>query len=174
MNETRKLTIKEIFLMGIFATLFMDVGYLFIVYVVKIIQPSMMPYHLGRWILYMFQGIFVHDDIRLVNPIFIEKPVTPLMHYMIGIFLAAVFFWMRKNVKLFPKSIYMGIIFGWITVILPWFIMYPALGFGFLGLDCPQNTNYIFLSFFNHTLYGLGITLWLGLIRKVVIKDIQK
>jgi hypothetical protein len=49
--------------------------------------------------------------------------------------------------------------------------MYPALGFGFFSLDCPENTNYILFSVLNHSFYGLGITLWLGWVRKFIIKD---
>jgi hypothetical protein len=171
MNEEKNgIRIKEIVFMGIFSTIVMDLGYLFIT-LTKIVEPSMQSYHIGRWLLNMFQGTFMHIDIRAVEAIFIEKPVSLIAHYLTGIILVGVFLWLRKNYKIFSKSIFMGMVFSWMTLVIPWFIMYPALGFGFLGLDCPENTNYILFSILNHSFYGLGITLWLGWVRKFIIKD---
>ena len=168
-EEISKFMMKEIVLMGIFSTIIMELGYVFIK-LTKIVEPSMQPYHIGRWLLNMMQGTFVHADIRAVEAIAIEKPVALIAHYMAGIILVGVFLWLRENYKVFSSSIFMGLIFSWITLVLPWFIMYPSLGFGFLGLDCPENTNYILFSFLNHSFYGLGITLWLAWARKFIFK----
>ncbi len=119
----------------------------------------------------MFRGIFIHTDIRAAEAIGIEKPVSLVAHYLTGIILVSVFLWLRKNIKVFSGSAFMGMVFGWITVILPWFVMYPALGFGFLGLECPENTNYILFGVLNHSFFGLGMTLWLGWVRKFIMKD---
>jgi len=64
----------------------------------------------------------------------------------------------------------MGLVFGWITVILPWLILYPCIGFGFMGLDTPEGADNIVYSIICHSFFGLGITLWLRFIRKFVIK----
>jgi len=164
-NTENEIRIKEIVFMGIFSTVVMDFGYLFTT-LTKIVEPSMQSYHIGRWLLNMLQGTFIHNDIRAIEAIVIEKPVSLIAHYLTGIILAGVFLMLRKKYKIFSSSILMGMVFGWITLVIPWFIMYPALGFGFLGLDCPENTNYILFSVLNHSFYGLGITLWLGWVGK--------
>ncbi len=51
--------------MGVFSTLVMDIGE----ETVKALFPmqeSMKPQYLGRWILNMFDGVFIHDSIQCV------------------------------------------------------------------------------------------------------------
>ena len=167
-----KITIKEVVLMGIFSTIIMDLGFVFLK-VTQIVKGSIEPQFLGRWILNMFNGEFIQENIRIATEMNIEKPVSLLTHYLTGIALVAVFLWLRENIKAFPSSIYMGLVFGWITLILPWFIFYPCIGFGVMGLDTPEGSNNIVYSIIYHSFFGLGITLWLGFVRKFVIKDKQ-
>jgi hypothetical protein len=169
-NEKNIITIKEIIFMGIFSTIIMDLGFVF-PKVTKIVIGSMEAQFLGRWVLNMFNGEFIHENIRIAAEMSLEKPVSLLIHYLTGIALVAVFLLLRRKVKSFPDSIHMGLVFGWITTVLPWFIMYPCLGFGFMGLDTPEGTNNIVYSIIYHSFLGLGITLWLGFVRKFVIKD---
>jgi hypothetical protein len=161
---------KEVVLMGIFSTIIMDLGFVFLK-VTQIVKGSMEPQFLGRWILNMFNGQFVQENIQMATQMSIEKPVSILTHYLTGTVLVAVFLLMKEKIKAFPGSIYMGIVFGWITLILPWFFFYPCIGFGFMGLDTPEGSNNIVYSIIYHSFFGLGVTLWLGFIRKFVIKD---
>ncbi|MBC8440098.1 MAG: hypothetical protein H8D87_10465 [Deltaproteobacteria bacterium] len=55
---------KEIVFMGIFSTLIMDIGFVFLK-VTNIVKGSMEPQFLGRWILNMFNGQFVQENIRM-------------------------------------------------------------------------------------------------------------
>lgn len=96
-----------------------------------------------------------------------EKPVSLVVHYLTGIVLLGMFIWVR-NAKLIPDSKYMGIIYGWITVILPWFFFYPCIGF--MGLETPEGVNNIIYSIIYHSFFGLGITLWFGYIRIILLK----
>lgn len=170
MKEEGKIRFKEIILMGIFSTIIMDIGYV-LIKVTGIVDPSMETFHLGRWLLHMLQGTFVHTDIRAAEALMLEKPVSLMSHYQAGIILGAVFLKLRKRFSLFSSSKLMGLVFGWITIVLPWLVMYPAMGFGILGLDCPENTNYVLFSILNHSAYGLGITLWLVWLRDRFIKE---
>jgi len=169
MTKINGLTIKEIVFSGIFSTIIMDIGYV-LIKVTEIVKGSMEPQFLGRWILHIFTGEFIQENIRIVAEMNFEKPVSIIVHYLTGIILLGIFLQIRK-VKIMPQSKYMGLVFGLITVVLPWFIFYPSIGFGFMGLDTPEGSNNIVYSILYHSFFGLGITLWLGFVRKFVIKN---
>ena len=170
MKKRDGMKIKEIVFMGIFSTIIMDIGFVFLK-VTKIVKGSMEPQFLGRWILNMFNGEFIQENIRIATQMNLEKPVSIITHYLTGIFLVGIFLLLRIKTKIFPGSIHMGLVFGWVTLLLPWFFFYPCIGFGFLGLDTPEGSNNIVYSIIYHSFFGLGITLWLGFVRKFVIKD---
>jgi hypothetical protein len=163
---------KEVILMGIFSTIIMDIGFVFLK-ITKIVKGSMEPQFLGRWILNMFNGEFIQENIRIATQMKLEKPVSIIIHYLTGIFLVGIFLLLRKKIKIFPGSIYMGLVFGWITLLIPWLFFYPCIGFGFFGLDTPEGSNNIVYSIIYHSFFGLGITLWLGFVRKFVLKNKQ-
>jgi hypothetical protein len=48
-------TVKEFLLVGVFSTIIMDIGFVFLK-VTQIVKGSMDPQFLGRWILGMFNG----------------------------------------------------------------------------------------------------------------------
>ena len=54
---------KEIIYSGIFSTIIMDLGYIFL-RVTKIVEGSMEPQFLGRWILNMFRGEFIQHNVQ--------------------------------------------------------------------------------------------------------------
>jgi Protein of unknown function (DUF2938) len=171
-SEKRGIRFKEIVLMGIFSTIVMDIGE----ETVKALHPikeSMAPQYLGRWILNMFSGVFTHDNIQTANHFQFEIPVALSFHYFTGIFLVGIFLWLRNSIKIFPSSMYMGLVYGWVTILLPWLIMFPVLGFGFFGLGAHNGINNMIASILAHSLFGLGMTLWLGWIRKFIMTDRQ-
>ncbi len=55
--------ISEMILMGVVATLFMDFFAKFLGEL-KVINQHIRPEAVGRWILYMFRGKFIHEDIN--------------------------------------------------------------------------------------------------------------
>jgi hypothetical protein len=50
--------------------------------------------------------------------------------------------------------------FGLSTNVLPWLLMFPAMGYGFFGVHGPEGTRLFVSSLINHACYGIG--LWLG------------
>jgi len=169
-TEKSGLKIREIVFMGVFSTLVMDIGE----EAVKALYPikeSMKPQYLGRWILNMSDGVFIHDNIQTATQFSFEIPVAISVHYFTGIFLVGIFLWLRNNIKNFPSSMVMGLVYGWLTILVPWLIMFPALGFGFFGLGAHNGINNIIASIIAHSFYGLGMTLWLGWVRRFIMKD---
>ena len=150
----------EIILVGIFATYFMDfVGGLLVKR--KFMQPVIKPEAVGRWFLYMFKGKFIHKDINKSPALKNEKLWSVVFHYMIGIVLAGIYLLLEFKEPTIRDQIWMPLIFGIATTVLPWFWMFPSIGLGFLASKSPNKLSIIKTSLVNHTNFGLGLLIWI-------------
>jgi hypothetical protein len=157
--------VVEAVLMGIVATLFMDLLAPRLARM-KIIRPLIRPEAVGRWILYMLRGTFVHRDINQTPSLNQEKPAALLSHYLIGIALAGVYLYLEVQAPAIRHQPWMPVLFGVATVVLPWFWLYPSMGLGFLASKAPEKSPYIVTSLVNHTNFGLGMMIWVLLFRR--------
>jgi hypothetical protein len=158
----------EMILMGVLATLFMDMLAV-ILAESKIIHQLIKPEAVGRWTLYMLRGKFVHEDINKTPALNYEKSATLLSHYLIGIALAGIYLLLELKVPTIRDQLWMPLIFGLATVLLPWLWLYPSLGLGFLASKAPRKSPYIVTSLVNHTNFGLGLTIWVLFFRRFLM-----
>jgi hypothetical protein len=160
--------IVEMILMGIWATLVMDI--LAIVFSkLKIIHPKIGPEIVGRWTLYMFRGKFIHRDINHTPAWGNEKMAALISHYLIGIILAGVYLFLEMKAPILRDNVWMALVFGIGTVILPFFWLYPSIGIGFAASKMSPRSPYITTSLVNHTDFGLGMLTWLVLFRRLFV-----
>lgn len=114
----------------------------------------------GRWILYMPEGIFRHASIGASPTKRGECAMGWIAHYSIGITLAGVFVaiagdgW-RQHPTLLPALLY-----GLVTVAAPFFVMQPAFGLGFAASKTPKPGQARLRSLMNHAAFGLGLYLF--------------
>ena len=149
----------EMILMGIFATYFMDFVAGFLVKM-KLIHPFIETEAVGRWFLSMFKGKFIHKDIHKTPAINNEKLWCFLSHYLIGIVLAGIYLFLELKVQAIRDQMWMSLIFGITTVLLPWVWMLPSMGLGFLASKSPNKSRIIRTNLVNHTNFGLGLFIW--------------
>ena len=152
--------IIEMILMGIFATYFMDFLAGFLVKR-KLIHSFIEPEAIGRWFLSMFKGKFIHKDIHKTPALNNEKLWCFLSHYLIGIVLAGIYLFLELKVQAIRDQMWMSLIFGIATVLLPWVWMLPSMGLGFLASKSPNKSRIIRTNLVNHTNFGLGLFIWL-------------
>ena len=150
----------EIILMGIFATYFIDLIGGFLVKR-KFIHSFIEPEAVGRWFLYMFKGKFTHKDINKTPPLNNEKLWSVVSHYLIGIVLAGIYLFLELKEPIIRDQLWMPLVFGIATVILPWFWLLPSIGFGFLASKSPDKLSIIKTNLVNHTNFGLGLFIWI-------------
>ena len=124
------INIVEMILIGIVATLIMDI-FSIIFAKLRIIQPKIRPQIVDQWALYMFRGKFIHNDINKTPTLNNEKLAAFISHYMIGIILAGIYLFMESKETIIRDQWWMALIFGLITVLLPWLWLYPSIGIGF-------------------------------------------
>jgi hypothetical protein len=152
--------IIEMILMGGFATYFMD----FLAGILvkrKLIHSFIKPEAVGRWFLYMFKGKFIHKDINKAPTLNDERLWSFVSHYLIGIVLAGIYLILELQVPIIRDQIWMTLIFGITTVILPWFWLFPSTGLGFVASKSPNKSLIIRTSLVNHTNFGFGLFIWI-------------
>ena len=145
-------------LLGIIATVTMDV---LSVAAIKLRLIAPLPPHLiGRWFASVARGQVLHGDIAQVSPIQHEMAVAVPVHYAIGVTLALTYLLACSTLGLSPRSPVTALVFALCTNLLPWLLMFPAMGYGWFGTHGPPGTRLFFSSLVTHCFYGLG--LWLG------------
>jgi len=122
------------------------------------------PDLIGRWIGYLLQGKFRHMDILQTPPLRGEVVLGLVAHYLIGIVLTLVYLGLLVVVQATPTAL-SAILYGTATTVFPWFLMFPSQGMGWLGLDAPGDAHLARVSLFNHIIFGLGIALWMAVLR---------
>ncbi len=111
----------------------------------------------GRWMGHLRRGQFAHASIAKAEPIPAELAWGWLTHYVVGIAYAGVlvgisgFAWARQP-TLFP-----ALAFGAATVVVPLFVMQPAMGAGFAASRTPTPLKNCLRSLANHTVFGSGL-----------------
>ena len=124
------------------------------------------PDLIGRWIGYLLQGKFRHTDILQTPPLRGELLLGLAAHYSIGIGLTLVYLGLLAVVHATPTA-FTAILYGMATTVFPWFLMFPSQGMGWLGLDAPGDVHLVRASLFNHIVFGLGIALWMAVLRPI-------
>jgi hypothetical protein len=124
------------------------------------------PDLIGRWVGYLFQGKFKHTDILQTPPLRGELLLGFAAHYLIGIALTLVYVGLLIVAYTKPTAL-SAILYGAATTVLPWFLMFPSQGMGWLGRDAPGDVHLARASLFNHIVFGLGIALWMAVLRPI-------
>jgi hypothetical protein len=124
------------------------------------------PDLIGRWIGYLLRGKFRHTDILQTPPLRGELVLGLAAHYSIGIVLTLGYLGLLVVAQAKPTAL-SAILYGTATTVLPWFLMFPSQGMGWLGWDAPGDTHLARASLFNHIIFGLGIALWVAVMRPI-------
>jgi hypothetical protein len=145
-------------IIGLGATLTFDLWALFLKHAFKITPSNICL--VGRWLRYMPEGIFKHSNIVSAPQKSAECMVGWIAHYMIGITFAIAFVALVGNNWLQRPTLIPAIVFGVVTVLAPFFIMQPLLGFGFAASKITNPTQARLRSLMNHMAFGIGLYLF--------------
>ena len=140
---------------GVGATMTFDLWGLFLKHVFK--TPPSNFCLVGRWILYMPEGIFRHANIGSVPPKNAECIVGWIAHYMIGIAFATAFIAFVGIRWIEHPTLIPALVFGLITVSAPLFIMQPLFGLGFAASKTVNLMQVRIRSLMNHIVFGFGL-----------------
>jgi len=140
---------------GIGATLFMDLWNLFLKRAFSI--ASLNYCLLGRWLRHMPGGTFTHASITAAPRQPFECAVGWIAHYSIGVVFALVFVALASGDWLGRPTLPLALLYGICTVVFPFFILQPSLGFGVAGSRTPKPAQARLKSLVTHTVFGIGL-----------------
>ena len=111
----------------------------------------------GRWfVLVVSERQIYNPTIDQVAPIKNELMIGWIVHYSVAI-LYSIFFYILLEYGICTASLINGIIFGLISVVVPWFFFMPVLGKGFLGMKTPSPLMACSLAVGSHIAIGASI-----------------
>jgi hypothetical protein len=140
---------------GIGATLVMDSWSLCQKLILKI--PPLNYALVGRWILWLPKGKFRHHTILSTLQIRGENLTGWVFHYLTGILFAVIPLLLYGKGWLHEPSLFMGVLTGLLTLIAPFLVLQPALGFGIAASRTPRPWLARLLSLITHLAYGIGL-----------------
>jgi hypothetical protein len=140
---------------GIGATLLMDLWNLFLNRAFHI--PSLNYCLLGRWIRHMPAGTFRHANIGMAPQKSLECAVGWIAHYTIGVVFALVFVVGVTDDWLARPAVLPALLYGMATVVLPFFVLQPAIGLGIAASKTPKPARARLKSLMTHTVFGFGL-----------------
>ena len=129
--------------------------------------PSLSFCLLGRWILHMPAGRFVHASIAAAAPMPRECAVGWTAHYLIGGSLGLLFALVAPAGWLAHPTAGPALAFGVITVLMPFLVLQPALGLGVASSRAPSPWAARLKSVGTHTVFGLGLYLAAEVLRRL-------
>jgi hypothetical protein len=142
-------------LIGISATLIMDIWAIFLRQTFNISSLSFCL--VGRWLGHMLHGKFSHEKIATATKIPAECILGWSAHYLIGVVFALMLVIFAPPDWLENPTPAPAALAGLITLLIPFFIMQPALGLGIAAAKTPNPTQAILKSTITHLIFGFGL-----------------
>ena len=148
--------ISKVVLIGCGATLIMDVWLLLL----KQLGVQTLNFaFIGRWIGHLFRGRFAHVSIAKAEQIRGELLLGWLTHYAVGVAFAAMLVGICGLAWTTAPSWRPAVLFGVGTVVIPLFVMQPAMGAGVASSKTTAPLQNCVRSLANHAVFGLGLYL---------------
>ena len=144
-------------LAGIFCCVAMDIWQRILSFIFKITPTNWST--TGRWFIMLIKNkIIINENLDNENPIKYELQIGWFFHYWIAIVYAYAYYFLLV-VDILDTSILSGLIFGLISVIVPWLFYLPASGKGFMGNKTPNPTLTRLLSISSHVVVGIFLAI---------------
>lgn len=144
-------------LIGLGATLVMDLWALLLKRVFHV--PSLSYCLVGRWLRHMPDGRFKHASIGAAAPKPRECAVGWIAHYLIGAIFAVALVALAPAEWLQRPTLWPALLFGLVTVAMPFLIMQPSFGFGIAASKTPNPRQARAKSLLTHAVFGIGLYL---------------
>ena len=149
-------TLVAIVLIGVSATAMLD---LWLIALKRLGVPTGSFALIGRWVAHMARGRFSHASIATAEPARSELAIGWVTHYAVGIVFAAVLVAMQGANWVQAPRFVPAFLTGVATVVMPLFVMQPAMGSGFAASRTPTPLKNCVRSIANHAVFGVGMYL---------------
>ena len=113
----------------------------------------------GRWVAWIPRGVFIHRPITATPQVRGETAIGWVFHYVVGIAYAALYLAIMKLGLNSEPTLFSAFAFAIVLLVAPWFILQPALGFGFIAAHLPNRAAVRAINVSVHAIFGLGLYL---------------
>lgn len=114
----------------------------------------------GRWLMMLIsKKIIFNQNLDHENPVKYELQIGWAFHYWVAIIYGFAYYFLLAVFDILDTSILSGLIFGLISVIVPWFFYLPVTGKGFMGNKTPNPALTILLSTSSHVVVGVFLAI---------------
>lgn len=141
-------------LIGVGATVVMDVWLLMLK---RLNVPTLNFALIGRWVAHTRCGKWTHAAIAKAAPMKGELAIGWLMHYAVGIAFAFLLVGLYGLRWVNAPTLQPALVVGIGSVIVPLFLMQPAMGAGFASSRTPTPLKNCLRSVANHAVFGAGL-----------------
>jgi hypothetical protein len=114
---------------------------------------------LERWLGHMTKGRLCHENISGATPVAGELALGWFTHYAIGIAFAGLLLVLCGRGWTLEPTITPALAVGLATIVFPFFLMQPVMGFGVAASKMPDPEAARLRSFATHLCSGLGMYL---------------
>lgn len=143
-------------LVGVGATVVMDVWSLLL----KTLGVATLDYAMvGRWAGHLCRGTFAHASIGKATPVRGEASWGWVIHYAVGIAFAALLVGLYGVQWLDVPTVWPALIVGTVTVVIPYFVLQPAMGAGVAASRTATPWRNRLRSLVSHGVFGGGLYL---------------
>jgi hypothetical protein len=144
----------RIVLIGVGATVVLDI---WLSLLKRMGVPTLNFAFIGRWVGHSLRGRFRQPSIGKAQPVAGELALGWFTHYAVGVVFAALLVCLQGTAWTKAPSILPAIAVGVFTVLVPLFVMQPAMGAGFAASKTPSPVKSCIRSVINHTVFGAGL-----------------
>ena len=117
----------------------------------------------GRWTIGLLtKGQLLARDLELQPKRQNELGLGWLVHYVVAIVYAAVFMLLLR-INILTAEFADGLLFGLVSVVVPWLFFLPCLGKGVMGRLTPNPPLVCALALMMHSIFGVAIGLGFSL-----------
>ena len=113
----------------------------------------------GRWVAWMPRGVFVHRPIAVMPSIRGELAIGWGFHYAVGIAYAALYLAISRLVLASGPTLISAMVFAIALLVVPWFVMQPALGLGFFAARTPRPSVTRIISVSGHAQLSASVSI---------------
>ena len=150
-------------LIGLGATLLSDLWALLLKRAFNVVPSNMCL--VGRWLLYMPEGIFTHSSLASAPRKNGECAYGWVTHYGVGALFAMIFVAIAGSGWLLHPALIPAMCFAALTLAAPFLIMQPCFGLGVAASRTPNPMQARVRTVMNHAAFGVGLFIF-GLLAK--------
>jgi hypothetical protein len=111
----------------------------------------------GRWVAHLARGRFQHESIAASPPVKGENTLGWVAHYLLGVVYAAVLLGLMGDAWLQHPRFLPPLAVGVVTLLVPFFVMQPAMGLGFAASRTRRPGAARVQSLLTHLVFGGGL-----------------